>query len=486
MLLHPTSLPNACGIGDFGPSAYRFVDFLVAARQRLWQVLPLNPTGPSRSPYQCFSSFAGEPLLISPELLVEAGLLGHDDLAPLAELPSERVDYDAVAPIKAELLRRAFAAWRAQGDDPAFAHFCASEQSWLDDYALFATIKQDYGGADWAQWSPDFALRQPTAIEHVRTALGDEWEFQRWVQYQFRRQWGALKRYANERGVSIVGDMPIFVAGDSADVWANPQLFFLNEHNQPTMVAGVPPDYFSATGQRWGNPLYNWDAMAQTGYAWWIARVQATFQTVDVLRIDHFRGFEAYWAIPAHEETAINGRWMPGPGAAVFEALRATLGPLPIIAEDLGIITPPVEQLRRDLGFPGMRVLQFAFDGKSNNAYLPHNYDANSVVYTGTHDNDTTLGWWLGLPPEQQQQVLRYLGHQGDEPSWDLMRLASASVAHTAIFPLQDLLALGSEARMNRPGVELGNWDWRYAEAALRPELAERLAEITRLYGRDE
>jgi 4-alpha-glucanotransferase len=484
ILLHPTSLPGPFGIGDLGPDAYGFVEFLQAAGQRLWQVLPLNPTGHSHSPYQCYSSFAGNPLLISPQLLADEGLLAGEDLAPLTQFSRNQVDFEAVEPARMAALRRSFEIWRASGDQGEFHAFCAAEQHWLDTYALFVALKQAHGGADWSQWDPALVHREPGAIESARQHLAEEYEFQRYLQYQFRRQWSRLKRFANERGVSIVGDMPIFVAGDSADVWANPELFFLDEHGRQTVVAGVPPDYFSATGQRWGNPLYDWRRLADTGFQWFISRVQATLWMVDILRIDHFRGFESYWSIPAHEETAISGKWEPGPGATVFRALQATLGELPIIAEDLGIITPEVGALRDELGFPGMLILQFAFGDTAKNPYLPHNYVSNAVVYTGTHDNDTTLGWWRDLDEDTRQRVLRYTGGTYDTIVWDLIRLAYASVADMAIIPLQDALQYGSDARMNRPGVEMGNWGWRFEPEALTPELVYRLRELALTYGR--
>jgi 4-alpha-glucanotransferase len=484
ILLHPTSLPGPFGIGDLGPEAYRFVEFLAAAGQRLWQVLPLNPTGQSHSPYQCYSSFAGNPLLISPQALADEGLLTGDELGALSHFPHERVDFAQVEPARMAALRRSFERWRAQDQQAEFLTFCAVEQHWLDNYALFMAIKQAEHGAGWQHWHPTLVRREPAAVQQARQQFADEYEFQRYLQFQFRRQWSRLKRFANEREVQIIGDMPIFVAGDSADVWANPELFFLDEHGRPTVVAGVPPDYFSATGQRWGNPLYKWQQLADTGYAWFISRVQATLWMVDILRIDHFRGFESYWVIPADQATAIGGHWQAGPGARMFRALQAALGHLPIIAEDLGIITPEVEALRDELALPGMRILQFAFDGSPKNPYLPHRYVSNTIVYTGTHDNDTTLGWWQTLDEPTRQRALRYTGGSYDTIVWDLIRTALASVADLAVIPLQDALEFGSDARMNTPGVEQGNWSWRARTEHLTPALAYRLRELAETYGR--
>jgi 4-alpha-glucanotransferase len=492
ILLHPTSLPGRWGIGDLGVAAYTFVDFLRAAGQRLWQVMPLGPTGYGDSPYQGFSAFAGNPLLISLDSLLEEGLLAGADLTNLPHLPGERVDYGAVIPWKLGVLRRSFERFKRAGtaaQRDAFSAFRTEERTWLADYSLFAALKAAHGGATWNAWDPPIARREPAAVsEWGRRLSGDpsETEFHAYMQWLFFRQWRALKQYANERDIQIIGDIPIFVAYDSADVWAHREIFELDAQGNPTVVAGVPPDYFSATGQRWGNPLYRWDELKRRGYNWWIERFRNTLTLVDIARIDHFRGFAAYWAVPADEETAINGEWLPAPGRALFAAVREALGGLPIIAEDLGVITPDVEELRDELGFPGMKVLQFAFSGDPDDPYLPHNYRRRCVVYTGTHDNDTTRGWWGALSPLDQHNARVYLARDvGEESvSWDFIRLALASVAEMAIVPMQDVLALGSEGRMNTPGQAGGNWSWRYTPEMLTIELAERLREISAVYGR--
>jgi len=496
ILLHPTSLPGPYGIGDFGLSAYAWVDWLAQARQTLWQVLPLGPTGYADSPYAALSSFALNPLLISPQRLVEHGDLDIDDLAGIPAFPAGRVDYGAVIAWKQPLLERAarhFLAHASGERRDAYHRFCAEHAGWLDEYVLFIALKRYHDDVAWVEWPRDLALRNPEALDHWRTRLGEEIAVHRVLQYLAFDQWHALKGYANARGIQIVGDVPIFCAHDSADVWANRDLFTLGEHGQPLTISGVPPDYFSETGQRWGNPLYRWDVMAERGYAWWIARMRATLETVDIVRIDHFRGFIAYWEIPADEPTAVRGRWVPGPGAAVFEALQDALGELPILAEDLGVITPEVIGLRERFDLPGMKILQFAFDEAalhasfgeySRNPFLPHNYTRQFVVYTGTHDNDTALGWIEHCASQERTQALAYLGCDGDDFAWTLIRAAMASVADLAIVPLQDVLGLGSEARMNLPGTTGDNWTWRYVEDALTGALAARLADTVALYER--
>jgi 4-alpha-glucanotransferase len=488
VLLHPTSLPSRWGIGDLGASATEFIDFLAQAGQQIWQVMPLGPTGYGDSPYQSFSSFAGNPLLISPDRLLAEDLLADQDVADAPDFPGGQVDYGWVIPYKHELLRRSYARFTAAHDHALreeFEEFRAGQVRWLDEYALFAALKSAHGGAAWNTWDAALAKHEPQAIEQARaTLVADEYAFQTYAQWLFFRQWADLRGYANERGIQIVGDIPIFVAYDSADVWANRELFFLDEDGSPTVVAGVPPDYFSATGQRWGNPLFRWDVLAERGYEWWIERVRAVLKLVDVVRLDHFRGFEGYWEVPASEETAMNGRWVTGPGADLFSALERELGKLPIIAEDLGVITPDVEEIRDSFGFPGMKVLQFGFGGTGEDPYLPHNHIQNCVVYTGTHDNDTTLGWWEACSEQERSFTQLYLGRDGSDISWDLIRVALASVADTAVVPLQDLLSLGSEARMNLPGRLGGNWGWRYTPEMLRGEVAERLRLLTGLYGR--
>jgi 4-alpha-glucanotransferase len=486
LLLHPTSLPGPYGVGDLGPAAYEWVDDLAFARQGWWQVLPLGPTGYGASPYQALSAFAGNPLLISPEVLAEEGLLRKADLK-LPDLPAGHVDYDAVNAFKDDLLARAFRRFRSRAGArlrPDFEEFCGLESDWLDDYALFMAIKKAHGGADWMEWPGPLALRRPEALAEARRELGAEVAFYQLTQFLFSRQWQALKRYANDRGVRLIGDLPIFVAGDSADVWAHPELFQLDERHRPKVVAGVPPDYFSKTGQLWGNPLYDWEAHSRSGFAWWVARLRCTLEQVDLVRIDHFRGFESYWEVPAGMPTAEQGRWVKAPGDELFDAVRAALGRLPLIAEDLGLITPEVESLRRRAHLPGMRVLQFAFGGAVENRFLPHNYERDTVVYTGTHDNDTTPGWFATLTPGERTFLRRYAPAGPDGVHWDLIRLAWSSVANDALAPLQDVLGLGSEARTNFPGRVAGNWRWRFTAGQLTRPLLERLGDFTEVYER--
>ncbi len=493
ILLHPTSLPGPYGIGDLGPTADRFVDFLAAAGQAYWQVLPLGPTGYGDSPYQTFSAFAGNPLLVSPRLLVDDGLLPPAALDDAPLFPAGHVDYGAVIPYKQRLLARAFAHYQ-QRDAPSLRRavddFAAAHRSWLAPFALFMTLKDAHDGRPWTEWEPDIAARDPDALARWGARLAEQVQGHIYNQYLFFRQWERLKGYAAGRGIRIIGDAPIFAAHDSADCWAHRDLFYLRPDGQPTLVAGVPPDYFSATGQRWGNPLYRWDVMAADGYAWWIERLRTVLATVDVLRLDHFRGFAGYWAIPGDAPTAERGRWEPGPGIPFFAAVERALGRLPIIAEDLGVITPDVVELRDRFGFPGMRVLQFAFDAFEagpENPHLPYNHAPNAVVYTCTHDNDTTAGWYAAASPADRAYARAYAHSAASDPAvvaWDLVRLAQASVAHMAVVPLQDLLGLGSAARMNRPGQPGGNWQWRVRAEELTDDLAARVARMTRLYGR--
>ncbi|MGH9970355.1 MAG: 4-alpha-glucanotransferase [Pyrinomonadaceae bacterium] len=497
-LLHPTSLAGPFGIGDLGPEAFAFADFLKKSGMSLWQVLPLGPTGYGDSPYACYSAFAGNTLLISPELLVDEGLLVREDIADLPVLPEERVEFDAVHKFKAALLLKAFAHFK-RSDDPkryaTFKDFCQQQAAWLDDYSLFQALKDAHGGVAWNEWEPEFVRRQPSALARAREDLREQIEAQKFYQFLFFRQWFALKEYCNQRGIKLVGDLPIFVAQDSADVWTNPEQFKLDEDGTPLVVAGVPPDYFSATGQLWGNPLYNWDRMLQDGFKWWINRVEATLNVVDIVRVDHFRGFAACWEIPGGDKTAERGRWVEAPGMELFTAIRSALGELPIIAEDLGVITPDVVALRDQFGFPGMRILQFGFGGDPKNIDLPHNYVPNVVAYTGTHDNDTTVGWFRSVAGEGSTRTakqierertfcLNYLNSTGKEIHWDFIRTVLASVANTAVVPLQDVLGLGTEARMNLPNSTEGNWSWRVKPKALTDDLAKRLSELTELYGR--
>jgi 4-alpha-glucanotransferase len=499
ILLHPTSLPGRFGIGDLGQGAEDFIEFLTATGQHLWQVLPLGPTGYGDSPYQSLSAFAGNRLLISLEQLVRDGYLEPSDLEDAPSFPAGRVDYSRVISFKTRLLRRAFDRFQSTATPHArreFETFCSEQRHWLDDYALFKSIKDAHQGKAWIDWEPDIAARKPAALEKWAARLRDEVQAHKFFQFTFFKQWEALKQQCHANGIRIIGDVPIFVAHDSADVWAHPELFHLDGRGHPTKVAGVPPDYFSATGQLWGNPLYRWDVLAETGYDWWIERLRATFRLVDIIRLDHFRGFEAYWEVPAEETTAINGRWVKGPGAHFFEVAQRELGPLPIIAEDLGVITPEVLELRDRFGFPGMKVLQFAFgDDPSASDFRPHNYIRNCVVYTGTHDNDTTVGWFTRegsgdttqTPDEverEREMALKYLGTDGHEIHWDFIRLAFSSVANTAIVPLQDVLGLGNEARMNLPGRPEGNWQWRFSQEMLTPAIRQRLTEMTEIYER--
>ncbi len=505
ILLHPTSLPGPHGIGDLGEAAYHFVDFLYAAKQTLWQVLPLGPTGYGDSPYASFSTFAGNPLLISLNQLVESADLTAAELVDTPPFPTNRVDYSWVIHWKTPLLRQAAHRFLHHADptrQQAYDTFCQTESFWLDDFALFMTIKAVYdeqaqaAGVDGAMWSnywpEDIRLRQPEALARWQTTHAEEITLRKIIQFFFFEQWNKLHRYANERGIKIVGDIPIFVAADSVDVWGNPDLFLLNEKGQPTAVAGVPPDYFSETGQLWGNPLYDWETMTQRGFAWWLNRIQATLRVVDVVRIDHFRGFEAYWQVPAEAETAIDGEWVKAPGRKLFETVLAEMGALPLIAEDLGVITPQVEALRDAFNFPGMKILQFAFDSREAgalnavNAFLPHNYTTpHCVVYTGTHDNDTTVGWYAQRTEAERDLIRRYLARSDHDVAWAFIRLAMSSVANWAIIPLQDVLMLGSEARMNTPSVLGGNWEWRYQAEALTPDIAASLRDTVDLFGRD-
>jgi 4-alpha-glucanotransferase len=497
ILLHPTSLPGRFGIGDLGDKAYQFADFLVASGQSLWQVLPLGPTGYGDSPYACYSAFAGNTLLISPQRLFAEGWLSQDDLDQIS-VASSRVDFGHAHDSKERILRKAYENYQTKTDSgsrSAFETFVDQNQSWLDDYALFRALKSAHGGAAWHEWEGPLAFREEAALRHAREKLNDEIQAHKFFQFLFFSQWFALKAYCNERGISLIGDIPIFVAQDSADVWTNPAQFKLDSNGIPTVVAGVPPDYFSSTGQLWGNPLYDWDRMLADGFKWWIERVRASLQIVDIARIDHFRGFTACWEIPGGDNTAERGRWVEAPGRELFTAIRNALGQLPIIAEDLGVITPEVEKLRDEFGFPGMRVLQFAFSGDANNIDLPHNYHKNCVAYTGTHDNETTVAWFrsvVGAGSTRTEAEInaergfckKYLQTRGDEIHWDFIRAVLASVANTAIIPLQDVLGIGSEGRMNLPNSTEGNWSWRFAADALTNTHSERLRDLAETYGR--
>ncbi|MCA9898039.1 MAG: 4-alpha-glucanotransferase [Anaerolineales bacterium] len=491
ILLHPTSFPGRYGIGDFGDAAYQFVDFLAASKQSLWQILPLGPTGYGDSPYQSFSAFAGNPLLISPDRLVREGYLPVTAVSRIPHFPQHAVDFGPVIEYKTALLQQAHEHFLAHGSDAqkaAYQQFCTEQSSWLDDFALFMALKNhhvDHEGGVWNTWPREIALREPEAMASWGTKLAHEVDRHKFLQFLFFQQWLSLKAYANERGIQIVGDIPIFVAFDSADVWANPELFYLDETGAPTVIAGVPPDYFSETGQRWGNPLYRWDKMADNGYKWWATRLQMCFTQADIVRIDHFRGFDAYWEIPADEPTAVIGQWVKGPGQAFFQAMRDQLGELPLIAEDLGVITPDVVALRDAFDFPGMKILQFAFGGERNSDFLPHHFNTpNCVVYTGTHDNDTVVGWYRSADEWERDHIRRYLSVDGHNIAWDMIRLAWMSVADTAVAMMQDLMQLDTEARMNFPGKVGGYWRWRYAADMLNDRMMHQLREITELYGR--
>ncbi|MCS6836957.1 MAG: 4-alpha-glucanotransferase [Anaerolineae bacterium] len=487
VLLHPTSLPGRYGIGDLGDTAYRWVDWLVSAGQSVWQILPLGPTSYGDSPYQTLSAFAGNPNLISLDRLQEAGWLSAADLADTPDFPIDHVDYGWVISWRESKLAAAYKGFLAKAsaqEKRAFAQWCADNTYWLEDFALFAALKHHHDGRPWVEWDKPLASYRADALEKARQDHAVAIDEQRWQQWVFYSQWYELKYYANRRGVRLFGDIPIFVAHDSADVWANQGDYTLDADGQPVTIAGVPPDYFSPTGQRWGNPLYRWDVMKAKGYAWWISRLKAILSLVDYIRIDHFRGFEAYWEIQASEKTAEKGQWIPGPGADLFQAIQAALGQLPIIAEDLGVITPGVEALRDGFGLPGMKVLQFAWSDPTN-VFLPHNHPMNCVVYSGTHDNNTTLGWWKTETDEPTRHFLnQYIQAEAREINWLMIRLALASSAHTAIVPLQDILGLGSEGRMNTPGKESGNWKWRFQAHQLTEAMRERLAFFTWLYQR--
>lgn len=483
ILLHVTSLPSDYGIGDLGPSAFAWIDRLHDAGQEWWQALPLGPTGYGNSPYQSLSSFAGNELLISPEFLIADGLLRAGDFEK--RFPSDVVDYQTVIPFKHQILKAAWTSFRAgERKDlrPAYDEFCGAQAQWLEDYALFRALKEKFCEAYYLEWPRELVERRPGALAHARRELTDRIDQVRFAQFLLLRQANQLKEYARAKGVKFIGDLPFFVSPDSSDVWANPEFFLLDEHRRPRFVAGVPPDYFSAQGQLWGNPVYNWDALRATGYAWCIDRFRSLMDHVDVVRLDHFRGFAAAWRVAAGAPTAQSGQWESGPGAPLFEAVQRELGRLPFIAEDLGVITPDVNALREEFNIPGTRVLQFAFDGRPDNPYLPKNFPHNTVAYTGTHDNATSREWYEGLDDGQRRNVWSYLGRESTESSAVapvLMRAAWSSAAALAIAPLQDLLNLGRGSRMNVPGQTGGNWRWRVTEDAMSPRAFEWLRKLT-------
>jgi 4-alpha-glucanotransferase len=489
VLLHPTSLPGPYGIGDIGPQAYHWIDYLSKTGCSLWQVLPLGPTGYGDSPYQCFSAFAGNYYLISPELLLDEGLLEPDDLIGAEQFPLERVDYGAVIEWKLTLLERAFGRFQT-GTFPKLkgelVQFHYKNLAWLPDFSLFMALKDAHGGAPWVSWEPPLRDRNPDALAEAQRHYIHAIQSHMFRQFLFFRQWDALRVRVAAEGIRMIGDIPIFVAHDSADVWANPDLFYLDKAGKPTVVAGVPPDYFSATGQLWGNPLYRWDVHAANGYSWWLERFRAVLKLVDFVRLDHFRGFAGYWEVPGGATTAVKGRWVPGPGKHFFSVVCDSLGNLPIIAEDLGVITPDVVDLRDSFGLPGMKIFQFAFAATPEDPFLPHNYTQNCVVYTGTHDNDTALGWYKRVPDSETHFFRQYVDRDGNNVSWDMIRAVWSSVANFALAPMQDFLSLDNSARMNYPGNPSGNWTWRMSASAMSESLCNRIQTLNYLYSRDK
>jgi 4-alpha-glucanotransferase len=496
ILLHPTSLPSPYGIGDLGNGAYQFVDFLADSLQQIWQILPLGPTGCGNSPYSSYSALAGNPILISLDILYGDGFLTEEDLEELKELlaekkqPLDKVNYDLVTETKTPLLKKAFENFKNQDSQEnwqEFHYFCENCAYWLDDYTLFMALKKANNNLPWYQWDQEIVSRKPAALQQAKESLGEEIFYQKFLQFSFFHQWTNLKKYANEKGVKIFGDIPIYVAHDSVDVWANQEIFCLDEETKEAeLMAGVPPDYFSETGQLWGNPVYNWEKLEEDNFKWWVQRIKGMLDYVDIMRIDHFRGFESFWAVPRGETTAINGEWVKAPGEALFDVLAEELGILPIIAEDLGVITSEVEALRDKYNFPGMKILHFAFDSDRGNAFLPFNYsNRNCVVYTGTHDNDTTVGWFEARSHSERARVTDFTGGICQEGiHWTLTRLAMSSVANIAIVPVQDLLGLGTKAKMNTPGTIEDNWSWRYYPNVLTEDISEYLKKLTILFGR--
>jgi 4-alpha-glucanotransferase len=479
--LHPTSLPSRFGIGDLGDAAFEWISMLKDAGQSYWQFSPLGPVDASGSPYQCMCSFAGNPLLISLRRLVEKGLLTMSEAQDFPKLPNDHVDYRAVSREKERFFRLAFSRFARQDEYDAF---CAKEKYWLDNYMLFCAIRNANGGRDWPQWDFSFKLRRQEALDSFASQYSKELDFHAFLQFIFSEQWAALKAHAGKEGIRLIGDIPIYVAMESSDAWSMPELFEFDENRNPIRVAGVPPDYYSGTGQLWGNPLYRWDVLEKNGYAWWVARVKKMLEHADVLRVDHFRAFESFWAVKAGSENAMNGEWVPGPGMKLFICLKKALGSLPFIAEDLGIITDEVLKLRDEAGLSGMKVLQFAFDGNVDNPYLPYNIPENSVVYTGTHDNDTTAGWINTLSGVDRRRVDTFVGSRDTTSVQDIIRLAYASTAELCIIPLQDVFGLDSRHRMNTPGRAEGNWRWRCPEELFKVKNLEVVKEFAAIYGR--
>lgn len=487
ILLHPTSLPGPYGIGDFGSTAKQWVDFLDDSGTGLWQVLPLGPTGYGDSPYQCFSTFAGNPYLISPDALLEQDLLHKNDLADKPDFSTNFVEYEKIIYWKLDLLNRSFDHFRFQGDkkfQQKFEQFQIGNAPWLNDYALFMALKEYYGGKPWSQWPAYIRDRNPEVLDKFRIDHEYAIKKQTYFQFIFFQQWRSLRTYANKKGVKIIGDLPIYIAHDSADAWAHQDYFYLDDKGLPTVMSGVPPDYYSETGQLWGNPIYRWDKHAADGFEWWMTRLRSAFAMVDILRLDHFRGFVGYWEVPAGENTAVKGRWVDGPGSSFLNRVEAEFRELPIIAEDLGEITPDVIELRDQFKLPGMKILVFAFDSGEKNIFLPHHYLENSVVYTGTHDNDTAVGWFKRIEQGERTFAQRYLQSSGEDIAWDLINAAWSSKAVYAITPLQDLLSLDNRARMNYPGNPHGNWRWRFRDSDLSEEICARLRDMNYLYGR--
>lgn len=488
LLLHITSLPSYGSVGDLGPAAYQFADFLAASKQQLWQVLPLNPTGYGNSPYAAYSAFAGNPFLVSLEVLRDWGWISDDRIANLPGRDGP-VDFDRVAGVKLPLLREAarnFLNTKPEKQWSAFEEYLKENAYWLEDFAFFGVLRQKFNTGAWNQWPEEIARRKPEALDKVRAEEAQAIEEEKAIQFAFDEQWKHLRNYCTERNIRIIGDVAIFVNYDSADVWTHPGLFDLDSDLHAIHVAGVPPDYFSATGQRWGNPVYRWDIVEQHGFDWWIDRIRRSRFLYDIIRLDHFRGFEAFWSIPSEEETAVKGEWVKAPGEKLFSKLREALGELPFIAEDLGLITAEVDELREKFGFPGMKILQFGFSDRGAHSYLPHRFTTNSVVYTGTHDNDTTVGWWHNATTEEERKsVAAYLGPLDEGVTWPLIRAGARSVADICLFPVQDLLELGTECRMNLPSRPENNWTWRYQEGSLTSELADKLRALTEVTDRD-
>lgn len=487
LLLHISSLPGSWGIGDLGPDARQFVDILHHTGQQLWEVLPLGPTGYGDSPYQGLSAFAGNPNLISPDLLLAEHLLTLEDTSDFQHFPESNVDFGAVIPFKRGLLQKAYNRFKMGGSPELIEElrkFRATHTAWLEDYALFIALKEAHGGGEWTKWPRGLVRREPDALEAARKELSDQIDYHVFAQFLFFRQWFNLKKYANDHGVKIVGDIPIFMGHDSADVWANQDLFYMDENGELLVVAGAAPDFFIQEGQLWGNPLYRWDVLKERHYSWWLERIRMALLQADILRLDHFRGFANAWEVKAGSPNAINGRWAPGPGPDLFAEIARELGPLPLIAEDLGLITPDVEALRVQFSYPGMKVLQEAFHTDATNIYLPHNYARDFVVYTGTHDMQTTVNWWQTLSPAIQHKARVYMNTDGSDIVWDMIRLAFASVADLAIIPMQDLLSLDNSARLNTPGLPSGNWSWRFKYDQLNYSIIERLQTLTTTYGR--